>query len=83
MSCSRMTDGTHTSFIMTAGGLDRALAGPVSSNPAHARGPGHSMRTKCCDGQMEVFYCLFLGSYVINMHVDDKKKKRTCTNGPS
>ena len=46
MSCSRMTNGTHTSFIMTAGGLDQAPAGPVSSRQADARVTGLSMRRK-------------------------------------
>ena len=46
MSCSRMTNGTHTSFIMTACGLDRAPSGPVSSRQADARVTGHSMRRK-------------------------------------
>jgi hypothetical protein len=55
MSCSHMTDGTHTSFIMTAGGLDRALAGPVSSRQSDAHVTGHSMRTKHCDGRWKCF----------------------------
>jgi hypothetical protein len=62
-SCSCVTDGTHTSFIVTVDGLDEAPVGPASS-----------CRAQCVYSalkQMEVFYRLFLVSYVTDIHEDD------------
>jgi hypothetical protein len=45
-SCFCVTGGTHTSFIMTAGGLDQAPVGPVSSCEAETRFTGRSVCTE-------------------------------------
>jgi hypothetical protein len=60
-SCSDMTDGIHTSFIMTAGGLDHEPVGRASSCQPDTRYVGLVVRSKRSVGKYQCFIASYWG----------------------